>query len=114
MAVGMLVSLTVLVLYFLVSLVLREPTRRKLFASMIGAIVVFNTYGLVFHIAFKGIGLDFYSAGLAALAAWLAILFCVVTLLWFFTNNPQQEKAICIGVTALLIVSLARIIHGTA
>jgi hypothetical protein len=106
LAVGALIGTVALILYFVIACYQKDMNRRRLFAALVGAIVVFNTYGLIFHSTIKLIGFDYYQAGQLALAVWFVIFLLFAGLLWSVTSSKPRELAICIGVGVLFSTAL--------
>jgi len=113
LSVGAFVAAVALILYFVIACYQKDANRRRLFAALAGAIVVFNIYGLVFRATIKVIGFDYYQAGQIALVVWFTIFLVIAALLWSFISSRPRELAVCIGVSVLLVTALMQTVVKT-
>ena len=105
--IGVVVGSAAALLYLLAKRFASDGIQRRMFGALVGAIVAFYTYGIVFELTFQALYPSYYLSGKVSLAIWVLLFAAVMISAWFIISNEVREFAVKGAVTALLVVASA-------
>jgi MFS family permease len=102
-AVGVSIGALASLLYTVIARFVTNRTRGRMFAAIVGGIVVFDTFGAIFRAVFALADLDYYRVGQWALLVWACVAVAALVVLWLTVTDLRREMAVAVAVVVLLL-----------